>query len=174
MMKDWITKTSFTPDEILEVLPHRYPFLLVDRVIELKTGKPLRSGMTEAELNEARKGSTVHAIKNVTFNEAQFQGHFPGKPILPGVLTLEAMAQSAAFVAVPFVAAANGGELKDLKIALAGFDGVRFRMPIVPGDRMDLHVKLEAFKRNVWNFAGEVRVDGKVAAEGSFLAQLFW
>lgn len=170
--KNWLEASALTIDDILAVLPHRYPFLMVDRVLEIKTAKPLRIGMTDAELNDARKGSFARAIKNVTFNEAQFQGHFPENPIFPGVLTLEAMAQAAAFVTVPFVAAAHGGTLPRLGVVLAGFDGVRFRRPIRPGDQMELRVTATQCRGQIWGFDGEVLIDGKKAAEGSFLAHL--
>jgi 3-hydroxyacyl-[acyl-carrier-protein] dehydratase len=172
MAKSWIEATSFGIDEILAILPHRYPFLMVDRVLEIKTARPLRVGMPDGELNDARKGSFARAIKNVTFNEAQFQGHFPENPIFPGVFTLEAMAQAAAFVTVPFVAAAHGGELPRLGVVLAGMDGVRFRRPIRPGDTMEIRVTATQCRGQLWGFDGEVMIEGKRAAEGSFLAHL--
>lgn len=170
--KNWLEVSSLGPDEILRILPHRYPFLMVDKVLEIKTAKPLKAGMSDAEINEARKGSFARTIKNVTFNEAQFQGHFPENPIFPGVLTIEAMAQSAAFVTVPFVAAAHGGELPRLGVVLAGIDGVRFRRPIRPGDQMEIRVTATQCRGPIWSFDGEVLVDGKRSAEGSFLAHL--
>jgi 3-hydroxyacyl-[acyl-carrier-protein] dehydratase len=172
MTRKWLEVTSLGVEEILQVLPHRYPFLLVDRVLEIKTAKPLRIGMPDAELLEARKGSYARTIKNVTFNEGQFQGHFPENPIFPGVLTLEAMAQSAAFVTVPFVAATHGGSLPRLEVVLAGFDDARFRRPIMPGDRMEIHVTTTQARGSIWGFQGEVMVDGKKAAEAAFLAHL--
>jgi 3-hydroxyacyl-[acyl-carrier-protein] dehydratase len=172
MTSNWIEKSSFEAEDILVVLPHRYPFLMVDRVLEVKTAKPLRAGMLDSELVEARIGSFARVIKNVTFNESQFLGHFPENPIFPGVLTLEALAQSAAFVTVPFVAVAHGGALPKLGVILAGFDKARFRRPIRPGDQMEMRVTVTQTRGPIWSFDGEVTVDGKRAAEASFLAQL--
>lgn len=170
--KNWLEASALGPDEILSILPHRYPFLMVDRVLEIKTSIPLKLGMTDAEVNDARKGSMARAIKNVTFNEAQFQGHFPENPIFPGVLTLEAMAQTAAFVTVPFVTALHGGTLPRLAVVLAGFDRVRFRRPIRPGDQMEMRVTASQARGSIWGFDGEVLVEGKRVADGSFLAHL--
>ena len=170
--RNWLEASELGIDEILCVLPHRYPFLLVDRVLEIKPAKPLRLGMPDVELNAAREGSTARAIKNVTFNEPQFQGHFPENPIFPGVLTVEAMAQAAAFVTVPFVAAMHGGNLPRLGVVLAGFDGVRFRRPIRPGDQMEIRVTATHCRGQIWTFDGQVLIEGKKAAEGSFLAHL--
>lgn len=169
---NWLEIKSLGPDEILKILPHRYPFLMVDKVVEIGTSTPLKIGMSEAEINSARSGSFARTIKNVTFNEAQFQGHFPENPIFPGVMTIEAMAQSAAFVTVPFVAAANGGKLPRLAVVLAGIDRVRFRRPIRPGDQMEIQVTATQCRGPIWTFDGVVLVDGKKNAEGSFLAHL--
>ncbi|MBI3555754.1 MAG: 3-hydroxyacyl-ACP dehydratase FabZ [Deltaproteobacteria bacterium] len=170
--RNWLESSTLGPDEVLQVLPHRYPFLMVDRVLEIKTAKPLKLGMTDVEINDARKGSFARAIKNVTFNEAQFQGHFPENPIFPGVLSMEAMAQAAAFVTVPFVAAMHGGDLPRLGVVLAGFDGVRFRRPIRPGDQMDMRVTATHCRGQLWTFEGQILIEGKKAAEGNFLAHL--
>lgn len=172
MTRNWLEASELGIDEILMVLPHRYPFLMIDRVLEIKTSVPLRVGMSEAEINEARKGSFARAIKNVTANEPQFTGHFPENPIFPGVLTLEALAQAAAFVTVPFVAAMHGGALPRLGVVLAGFDRARFRRPIRPGDQMELRVEATQCRGQIWAFDGVVSVQGKKAAEGSFLAHL--
>ncbi|MEW6057123.1 MAG: 3-hydroxyacyl-ACP dehydratase FabZ [Bdellovibrionota bacterium] len=168
----WIERTQLDIQDILKVLPHRYPFLMVDKVLEIKTALPLSLDMTESEMQEARKGSYARTVKNVTANETQFQGHFPENPIFPGVLTLEALAQSAAFITVPFIAAANKGKLPRLGVILAGFDKVRFRKLILPGDRMDMRVEATQVRGHLWGFRGEVSVDGKHAAEANFLAQL--
>ncbi len=169
---NWLEKKSFDADDILRVLPHRFPFLMVDRVLEITSGKPLSFGLSAEEQVAARKGSKSRALKNVTFNEMQFLGHFPDHPIFPGVLTLEALAQSAAFTTIPFVALASGGALPPLKVALASFDKVRFRRPIRPGDQMQMTVTVKQTKGAIWNFEGLVEVDGKCAAEGEFMAQL--
>ena len=169
---NWVEASALGIDEILAVLPHRHPFLMVDRVLEIRPAGLVKVGMKDIELNEARKGSFARAVKNVTFNEVHFQGHFPENPIFPGVLTVEAMAQTAAFVTVPFVAAAHGGALPRLAVMLAGFDSVRFRRPIRPGDQMEMRVTATQCRGQIWNFDGVVLVDGKKVAEGTFLAHL--
>ena len=136
--------------KILGALPHRYPFLLVDRVVEVV------------------KGERIHAYKNVTFNEEYFQGHFPGQPVMPGVLQLEAMAQAGALLAyegAPF-------DPQQKVIYLMSFDKVKFRRPVVPGDRLDLHVRVERQKGNIWRLAGEAKVDGLTASEAEMLAMI--
>ena len=137
-------------DEILKILPHRYPFLLVDRILELEPGK------------------RVVGLKNVTFNEEFFQGHFPGKPVMPGVLQLEAMAQAGALLAyegAPF-------DPSQKVIYLMSFDAVKFRRPVVPGDRLDLHVRIERQKGAIWRLAGEAKVDGQPASEAQMMAMI--
>ena len=136
--------------KILSALPHRYPFLLVDRVVELVPNE------------------RIHAFKNVTYNEEFFQGHFPGNPVMPGVLQLEAMAQAGALLAfgsAPFDPA-------EKVIYLMAFDGVRFRRIVSPGDRLDLHVKLVRRKGDIWKLSGEARVDGKLASESEIMATI--
>ncbi len=133
--------------EIQSILPHRYPFLLVDRVVELVPGQKLV------------------AYKNVTFNEPFFQGHFPGHPVMPGVLILEALAQACALLA--YKSESLGG---DKVTYLMGIDGARFRKPVVPGDRLQLHVEVLKHKSAVWKQKGEALVDGNKVAEAEFLA----
>jgi len=136
--------------KILSALPHRYPFLLVDRVVEVV------------------KGERIHAYKNVTFNEGFFQGHFPGKPVMPGVLQLEALAQAGALLAyegAPFDPAQK-------VIYLMSFDAVKFRRPVVPGDRLDLYVRIERQKGAIWRLAGEAKVDGQPASEAQMMAMI--
>lgn len=171
-VRSWLDVNQLSIEDILTVLPHRYPFLMVDRVLEIKPSQPLKLGMSDTELMELRKGSFARAIKNVTYNEAIFQGHFPENPIFPGVMILEALAQTAAFVTVPFVAAAHGGELPRLSVVLAGFDGVRFRRPVKPGDQMEMRVTTQQTRGAIWTFEGEIQVEGKRAAEGEFMAHL--
>jgi 3-hydroxyacyl-[acyl-carrier-protein] dehydratase len=171
-MRNWIEANQLSIEDILAVLPHRYPFLMVDRVLEIKPSKPLKMGMSDAELFDARKGSLARAIKNVTYNESLFQGHFPENPIFPGVMILEALAQTAAFVTVPFVAAAHGGELPRLGVVLVGFDEARFRRPVKPGDQMEMQVTVMQGRGAIWTFDGEIKVEGKRVAEGKFMAHL--
>ena len=145
MKKD---NSAFRIDEIIELLPHRYPFLLIDRVIDLVPGEYIRG------------------YKNVTMNEPFFQGHFPGEPIMPGVLILEAMAQ----LGILFAKKTALEELAGKLFVFAGMDGVRFRKPVVPGDRIDIELHLVKRKRMVWKMAGSALVDGKVAVEATLMA----
>jgi 3-hydroxyacyl-[acyl-carrier-protein] dehydratase len=113
-------------------------------------------------------GERIHAYKNVTFNEEYFQGHFPGQPVMPGVLQLEAMAQAGALLAyegAPF-------DREQKVIYLMSFDKVKFRRLVVPGDRLDLHVRVERHKGNIWRLAGEAKVDGQTASEAEMLAMI--
>jgi 3-hydroxyacyl-[acyl-carrier-protein] dehydratase len=135
-------------EEILSLLPHRYPFLLVDRV-------------TNYTLNES-----ISAYKNITFNEPCFTGHFPGKPIFPGVLILEALAQAAGILG--FKTAGNSDDL----YLYAGIDKARFKRPVVPGDRMDMDVILKKERRGIWMFQGVASVDGKSVCEADFMCAM--
>ena len=129
-------------EEIKTILPHRYPFLLLDRVLELEEGKRCK------------------ALKNVTGNEQFFQGHFPGNPVMPGVLIIEAMAQTVG-IAV-FASYAND---KGDKLALfAGIEKARFKHPVVPGDQLIIETEYISSKMRLWNFKGTATVDGKLAA----------
>lgn len=134
-------------EEILGLLPHRYPFLLVDRVLDFKEGKYL------------------HAVKNVSFNEPFFQGHFPGKPIFPGVLILEAIAQSAGILAFKSTERLSSKEL----YYLVGIDEVRFKFPVQPGDQMIFKVKIIKTKRSLTRFQGTVMVDKRVVCEATLM-----
>ena len=139
-------------EAIQRILPHRPPFLLVDRVVLVEPGKRLV------------------AWKGVTMNEPFFVGHFPGKPVMPGVLILEALAQACALLAMKSM---GPDEDKDDKITyLMGIDGARFRRPVVPGDRLELHVEVTKRKASVWRQKGTAIVDGQVVAEADFLAML--
>ena len=134
--------------EIMDRIPHRYPFLLVDRVIELV---PQRR---------------IVAIKNVTINEPFFQGHFPDHPIMPGVLIVEALAQTGGILALK----AMGGERR---IAyFTGIDNCKFRRPVVPGDQLRLEITVIARKGPLWKMHGEARVDGALAAKGDVSATI--
>ena len=134
--------------EIQQLLPHRYPFLLVDRVVEIVPGQKLV------------------AYKNVTMNEDFFNGHFPGHPVMPGVLILEALAQAMAILAYK----TENMDPKQKVSYLMGVDGARFRKPVVPGDRLQLTVEVIRHKGAIWKTKGTATVDGVKVAEGEFLA----
>jgi 3-hydroxyacyl-[acyl-carrier-protein] dehydratase len=138
-------------EAIQRILPHRPPFLLVDRVVAHEQGKRLV------------------AWKSVTMNEPFFAGHFPGHPVMPGVLILEALAQAAALVAILDL---PPEQVKAKVTYLMGIDNARFRRTVVPGDRLELEVKVVKHKGAVWKIQGLARVDEQVAAEGDFLAML--
>lgn len=135
---------------IMEMLPHRYPLLLIDRLIE------------------AVPNESAVALKNVTINENFFQGHFPGAPIMPGVLIIEAMAQTAAALVVHSV----GKELEGKLVYFMAIDEAKFRKPVTPGDSLYIHVKREQNRRNVWKFRGEAKVDGELCAEALVTAMI--
>lgn len=134
--------------EIQSLLAHRYPFLLVDRVLEVETGKKLVG------------------FKNVTINEEFFNGHFPGHPVMPGVLILEALAQACALLAYK----SSGLDPTDLVIYLMAIDNAKFRRPVVPGDRLTLTAEVMRVKGAIWKQRGVATVDGQVVAEADFLA----
>lgn len=138
-------------EAIQRLLPHRPPFLLVDRVVAVTPGEKLV------------------AWKSVTMNEPFFTGHFPGHPVMPGVLILEALAQACALLAIKSMAP---GEASEKITYLMGIDGARFRRPVVPGDRLELEVSIDKRKGAVWRMKGVARVDGQPAAEGDFMAML--
>jgi 3-hydroxyacyl-[acyl-carrier-protein] dehydratase len=134
--------------EIQNILPHRYPFLLVDRVIEIEPNKK------------------AVGLKNVTFNEPFFQGHFPNNPIMPGVLVVEAMAQVSGILAMY-----NGP--KGSSVYFMSIDKAKFRKPVVPGDQLRFEVSVLQQRKNVWKFSGKTFVDNKVVAEAEFKAMIF-
>jgi len=136
--------------EIMNILPHAYPFLLVDRIIEIEPGK------------------RIVGIKNVTYNEPFFPGHFPGRPIMPGVLIVEAMAQTAGVL----VCNSLSGEERNKPVYFLGMDNVKFRKPVIPGDQLRLELEITKHRQSIWGFKGKALVDGKVVAEAELLAMM--
>lgn len=136
--------------DIMAMIPHRYPMLLVDRVIDLVPD------------------DRATGLKNVTINEGFFQGHFPAKPVMPGVLIVEALAQTAAVLAARTMGEAAKGKL----VYFMSIEQARFRKPVVPGDTLHLHVKKTRGGGRAWRFEGEARVDGQKVTEASFAAMI--
>lgn len=134
--------------QILGLLPHRYPFLLVDRVTDYVPGEHIR------------------AYKNVTINEPFFEGHFPGIPVMPGVLIMEALAQAGGILVVK----STDTPVEDKLFLFTGIESVRFRKPVYPGDRLELHCRLLRQKLKLWKMEGFAYVDGKLAAEAVMTA----
>jgi 3-hydroxyacyl-[acyl-carrier-protein] dehydratase len=133
---------------IMKILPHRYPFLMVDRVLEIDPGKK------------------IVAIKNVTMNEPFFQGHFPGHPVMPGVLIIEAMAQVAGIMAY----LASDDEIRKKVTYFLAIDNARFRRPVVPGDQIRFEVETTMYRRGIWVVAAKAYVDGKLVTEADLKA----
>jgi 3-hydroxyacyl-[acyl-carrier-protein] dehydratase len=134
--------------EIMKILPHRYPFLLVDRIISIE------------------KGQKLVGVKNVTMNEPFFQGHFPGNPIMPGVLTVEGMAQAAGILAY------YSSEASYKSVYFMSIEKAKFRKPVVPGDQLRFEISLLHRRNNVWKFSGEAFVEDKVVSEAEFTAMM--
>lgn len=137
-------------NRIMQAIPHRYPFLLIDR-------------MEDIVLGEEATG-----IKNVSVNEPFFQGHFPARPVMPGVLLVEAMAQTAATLVVLTL----GKDFEGKLVYFMTIEGAKFRRPVEPGDQVRIHVAKERHRSNVWKFRGEARVEGIVVAEATFSAMI--
>ncbi len=149
-----MAKAEFTMMDIqaiLKQLPHRYPFLLVDRVLELE------------------RNTRIKAIKNVTFNEPFFTGHFPGRPVMPGVLILEALAQAAGLLAFDAM-----GQVPDENniYYFVGIDSARFKRPVVPGDQLVLEITIDRVRAGIWKFKAVASVDGEVAAEAELMCTM--
>lgn len=143
--------SSMDIHEILNYLPHRYPFLLIDKVISLEEGKE------------------ITAVKNVTINEPFFPGHFTYYPVMPGVLVVEAMAQAAAILSFKTM----GSKPSDDSVYyFAGIDNVRFKKPVSPGDQLVLKVKIDRIMRGIWKYSGQALVDDAVVAEADLLCTL--
>ena len=139
-------------NEIQRILPHRYPFLLIDRIIEIEIGK------------------RIVAIKNVTINEGFFQGHFPGYPVMPGVLIIEAMAQAAAVLA--FKSSEKKMDISDKLIYFTGIDRAKFRKPVIPGDQVRFELEVIQARELYWKLKGTATVDGKKVCESDLMAML--
>ena len=135
---------------VMQMIPHRYPFLLVDRVIDILSDR------------------SAIGIKNVTINEAFFQGHFPSNPVMPGVLIIEAMAQTAAVLVVHSLGPSAAGKL----VYFMSIENARFRKPVTPGDQLRIHVNKDRSRGNVWKFSAEAKVDGRLVAEATYAAML--
>ena len=141
---------EFDIEKITSLIPHRYPFLLVDKVVDIV------------------EGESAVGIKNVTINEPFFPGHFPKKPVMPGVLILEAMAQTAGCLALDTMGDSAGDSL----VYFMAIDGAKFRRMVVPGDQLRMHVTKERGRGKVWKFKGEAYVDGELACEATLTAML--
>ena len=135
---------------LMELIPHRYPFLMVDRIVDVELGV------------------SCVGIKNVTMNENFFQGHFPGQPVMPGVMIIEAMAQTAGALVVATLGSESEGKL----VYFMTIDNVRFRRLVGPGDQLRIHVAKQRHRGNVWKFVGAAKVDGRVVAEATFAAMI--
>ena len=144
------TVESYDIAQIMRAIPHRYPFLMVDRVVEV------------------HKNVSAIGIKNVTINENFFQGHFPEHPVMPGVLIIECMAQTAAVLVVETL----GPEARGKLVYFMTVENAKFRKPVVPGDQMRVHVVKEKQRANIWKFHAEAKVDGKVVAEATYAAMI--
>ena len=145
-----VIKTTFTVEEIRQLLPHRYPFALVDRIIDYVPGKK------------------AVGLKNVTINEPFFPGHIPSRPLMPGVLIVESMAQVGGVILTQLPG------MKGKFFAFAGIDKTRFRRPVVPGDQLIMTVELLSFKMNkIAKMQGEARVDGQLAVQGEMMFSVF-
>ena len=145
------SKTNMDIHEILDHLPHRYPFVLIDRVLSLDLGKE------------------ITAIKNVTINEPFFPGHFPYHPVMPGVLIVEAMAQAAAILSFKTM---NTKPSEESVYYFAGIDSARFKKPVGPGDQIILNVKIIRILKGIWKYSGVATVDNNIVAEASMMCIL--
>jgi 3-hydroxyacyl-[acyl-carrier-protein] dehydratase len=145
-----IAGTIIEIGRIMEMIPHRYPFLMIDRIIETVPD------------------SNATAVKNVTIDEPFFQGHFPNHPVMPGVLIIESMAQTAAVLVVHTLGEKSEGKL----VYFTSIETARFRKPVTPGDSLRIHVQKERNRGGLWKFSGKAMVDGNVVAEATFSAMI--
>ena len=143
-------RTVLDVARVMEMIPHRYPFLMIDRIIEVVADR------------------RAIGVKNVSINEAFFQGHFPRQAVMPGVLVIEAMAQTAAVLVVHTL----GPEAEGKLVYFMSVDNARFRRPVFPGDQLHIHVTKNRSRGNVWKFDGEAKVDDVVVAEATFAAMI--
>ncbi|MEM8771751.1 MAG: 3-hydroxyacyl-ACP dehydratase FabZ [Pseudomonadota bacterium] len=143
-------KETLNVEELQQLLPHRYPILMIDRLVDI------------------RPGEGAVGVKNVSFSDQIFQGHFPQKAVMPGVLIIEAMAQAAA----AYTSYTEGLDVEGKIVLFMGVDKARFRKPVVPGDQLRIHVSTIQRRPPVWRFSGEAEVDGKRVADAQFSAML--
>ena len=137
-------------DDVLRMIPHRYPFLMIDKVINIISGE------------------SATGVKAVTVAEPHFQGHFPSRPIMPGVLIIEAMAQTSAVLVTQSLGGQSDGKL----VYFMSIDNARFRKPVMPGDTLKIHVRKERSRGAVWKFSSEAEVDGQTVAEATYSAMI--
>ena len=149
-MKKIKEKTRFEIHDIIRILPHRYPFILIDKIVEMEPGVSLI------------------AIKNVTINEPFFQGHFPGHPVMPGVLIVEAMAQTAGVVVTHSLEVDDQAKV----VYFMSIESARFRKPVTPGATLHIRVSKRAQRGTAWKFSGQAKVDGVVVADASYSAMI--
>lgn len=154
-------------DQIQKFLPHRAPFLMVDRILDIRPKGSL-TDLSPANMT----GTQVTGLKNLSFNEPYFRGHFPGFAIFPGVLMIEAMAQTASFSVYPYVEKDLEKFTRDFQCILVGVDGVRFRKPSVPGDSVKIETTVTKCRGKLWAFTCEATVDGQKVAEAELLANM--
>ncbi|MBI5560988.1 MAG: 3-hydroxyacyl-ACP dehydratase FabZ [Deltaproteobacteria bacterium] len=147
-MAQTIAANTLDINEIFKILPHRYPFLLIDKIIEFEAGKRAKG------------------LKNVTINEPFFQGHFPGHPIMPGVLIIEAMAQ------VGGILAFKSANVENKLVYFMGIDSARFRRPVLPGDTLLLSLEVKRSRGTIWAFRGEAFVNSTIVAEAELMATI--
>ena len=155
-------------DQVRRYLPHRQPFLMVDRVLEIHPA----GDVNDMVFGPTKVGTKVVAIKNITYNEPIFQGHFPSFSIFPGVMIVETMAQVSSFSIYPYVEKDIDKVARDFQCILVGVDGARFRRPVIPGDTLKVTTEVVKCRGKLWAFKAEATVDGERVAEAELLANL--